>query len=152
MLKKYKKTLITIVVALVVVGVSGAIILKNRTSLTPTDVTDNFFQEWIAIANRTKASPINQQLHKKSTYVTPAFAHVVARQASTTTALDPVVCSESMPVSVTVVSSTIQKIEHEERAHTVVDATYATGIKRIDVVLINENGFWRIDEIDCPAV
>lgn len=139
---------IVALVGLVGVGAASALIVYNRGALTPEEVTSNFYGEWIKI-KRTE-DPIAKNLHQDSTYATNMLGTVLASQAEKASSTDPVLCGQGTPTGFRVVPSSMVVTSTSTRARVGVDVTYPSGQKAVEVFLVKDGSWWRIDEIDCP--
>ena len=114
-----------------------------RENTRPDDVVSRFYTSWIDAARAEGPTPFEQKLHKKSTYVSSAFG-VDVDQAQKK-GRDGVLCSvDAVPESFDIEAVTMNTEE-----------TRATVFVRLDkkilrVILSREDGWWRIDEVECP--
>ena len=140
----YKYISLAVVIFLFIIAAAALIVMSNRSKLSPVDVTTLFYKEWIRVAEHTDGTPLEKDLHARSTYVTQDFA-VVADKADAT--WDPVVCSTEKASDVYIEPMKVD----ETRAN--VDVFIDGASEAVRVILIKDDrGWWRIDEIDCPTL
>jgi undecaprenyl pyrophosphate phosphatase UppP len=131
--------------ALVAVGLLvAAIILNNRANLSPDAVAGNFYQSWLTALEKAPPSPIERNLHTKSTYVTSLFGVSVSSAAAK--GMDQVLCLGTTPGSFSLSPATITTAG--DRAVARFSADSASG--RV-LLITDERGWWRIDEVDCDT-
>ena len=120
-----------------------ATILTNRTNLGPGQVATLFYAEWIEQAQEAPRQPLEEELHFKSTYVTSEFGIAVATRSRSEVTIDPVLCSSHIPRQIAT------RLITEEDSYASVMVYSDTQEQARLVLQKDENGWWRIDEVDC---
>jgi hypothetical protein len=154
-----QKTLYIIIgIVLVLVVLVGAVswgIMNKRANLTPEEVTRNFLRGWAQTASNSGGSPLDEGLHRKSTYVTDSFARSVEQNAARHDGevFDPVFCNAAPTQDVSVGIARISESPERTRASITAEAhTDGSPSQALDIVLVkDDDGWWRIDEIDCTT-
>lgn len=120
------------------------IITYNRSALTPDEVVANFYDQWIDAARVSAATPLARTLHERSTYVTDAFGNSINQITARGT--DGVLCLGKAPESFVLAPGRIS----EDGVRAAVRFT-ADGAEGRAVLIKDEKGWWRIDEVDCET-
>ncbi len=140
---------IIILVVIAVIAAAAALIVYNRGNLTPEAVASRFYGEWIK--TRRTGDPIERGLHRESTYVTRPLGTTITAQREKQQGFDPVLCSSTVPDGFRVVPVTVGLTSTSTRTRVTVELMYPDEQKNVDVFIIKDGSWWRIDEIDCPV-
>ena len=143
MTKRKKITIIAIIVVLLAVLLTWAMV-NTRANTTPRVVVERFYGGWID-AFKDPIGPYEQGLHRKSTYVTESYGKWVERQNER--GRDAVLCIGTEPVNFVIEEEHINNSGKQASVDFVAD-----GIKGRAVLVQDERGWWRIDEVDCPSI
>ncbi len=133
---RHKRLLIGTILVLLLLVIFWFALKNTRANTEPIEVVQRFYSHWILAED-----PIGDELHLRSTYVTDGFGRQTSRAAEK--GVDTVLCGTptqtfSLGTSRTVNDDSMATVE----VHT--DTT------TVHVVLIRDDaGWWRIDEIDC---
>jgi hypothetical protein len=139
-----RSVFIVLGIVIVLVAALAYTLVRTRANTTPTDVVTRFYGSWIEALRTGPATPIEQGLQTKSTYVTEGFGRSVERAARA--GRDGVLCRSTAPTAFTVVGAT----ESSDGQHAGVDFT-ADEVSGHVVLVRDTSGWWRIDEVDCPT-
>lgn len=120
------------------------IITYNRAALSPDEVVANFYDQWIDAARVSAATPLARTLHERSTYVTEAFGASINQISARGT--DGVLCLGKAPESFTLAPGRIS----EDGVRAAVRFT-ADGARGRAILIKDDKGWWRIDEVDCET-
>jgi hypothetical protein len=134
---------ILIVLIFVILGsVVGIGMFNARAQTKPQEVVERFYGSWVdALTSAT--GPLEQGLHRKSTYVTEGFGREVER--ANERGRDSVLCTGTRPNDFSV--SNVRISGEGARASADFRADSVTG----HVILEKDTlGWWRISEVDCP--
>lgn len=142
-------TRLSIFAALVAIGILvfatvGVGLLDTRARTEPHEAVTRFYTDWIKALRDGPNAPYERELHEKSTYVTEGFARTVARAHEA--GEDAVLCTGTVPGSFSVTEAQVR----DGAVSTSVQFTADTIVGRA-ILVQDERGWWRIDEVDCPA-
>ena len=141
---------IIILVVIAVIAAGAALIVYNRGNLTPEAVASRFYGEWLN--SRRTGDPIERGLHRESTYVTHLLGTVITSQSEKQKGFDPVLCGNTVPQGFRVIPMTTTPTGTSTRARVTVELMYPSQQKSAEVFMVKYGSWWRIDEIDCPAI
>lgn len=145
MKKNSRFSIIAAVIALLILAVAaiGIGLYDLRAKTSPNEAVTRFYSSWIDALREGPNVPIERNLHAQSTYVTESFTRTVTRNVEQGRA--PVICQSTAPASFTTDPAVIA--EDGQRAAVTFRADTLTGRA---VLVRDDRGWWRIDEVDCP--
>ena len=123
---------------------AAVVITYNRAAASPDDVASRFYGNWVQAARNAPPTPIEKNLHTKSIYVTESFGITVSNAAER--GYDPVLCLGTAPQNFAIEPAHVSN--EGDRAAARFTADGAEG--RI-VMITDDRGWWRIDELDCEV-
>ncbi|MBD3208544.1 MAG: hypothetical protein GF370_03770, partial [Candidatus Nealsonbacteria bacterium] len=130
---------IPVFLALMVIGVAFALYQCEQTKLsylTPSQIVENFYSEWIAYSGEPPArSPITDRIYRNSEYVTDNLINKLDETIASFEqggAYDPVLCAQDKPRSFSVKESTIE----QQSAEVIVEENFGESVREIQVHLI----------------
>ncbi len=150
MTKKTKITIGIVVFLIAFAAFAYIVITNNRAGVTSEQAIERFYRGWIR-ENTSPGAAFEKNLHIRSTYASPSLAQDVARGAlyiDGAFAFDPVVCGAIQQSD----AAGVNMVSEDVDAGTA--RAVLTGIASgpINVYAARgENGWWYVDEIDCPA-
>ena len=147
---KSKKVRTFIYVLIIVVTISlilAGLLRANRAAMSPEGVAESFYASWMR-ENTAPGRALETELHLRSTYASESLARYIDRQTEYSEAgevtFDPIICgleSKEQPAF-----NMVSETSNNARA-------IVTGVAEgpISVYITKaENGWWYVDEIDCP--
>lgn len=142
--KRYGFIALAVAVLLLIVATIAIGLLDRRAQTTPQQAVDRFYTSWIASLNEGGKSPLERGLHRKSTYLTEGFVHDIERMHEE--GKDAVLCSGTIPQRFS--TGDVRIAENDQSA----SIRFSTDTAEGYVILIrDEQGWWRIDEVDCSS-
>lgn len=120
------------------------------TLLTPLQVTENFYQEWISYSGEPPVrNPVTDRIYQRSEYATDGLKNkmdkIINSFGETPGGYDPVLCAQEKPESF----SAEQVKTTEQTVEVLVKEDFYGKIKEVKVSLVLENNAWKIDNIEC---
>lgn len=135
-------SILGLVVLFVAVGIG---MTEVRANTRPDQVVERFYSSWSTALTDGTGGPIEQELHRKSTYVTDTFGTTVERAHEK--GEDAVLCGTTDLSSFGVEQVAVKE---DQTSATV---TFLTGQAVGRAILVpDEKGWWRIDEVDCTPI
>lgn len=139
------KSLIVVIVAIgvIVLGAYAFRDINNRT-VSPEETTLAFYSQWVNY----EGNPMVDKIYLESNLLTDSFKNKVDGIIASFDefgAYDPILCAQDVPTQVDVVNTSIQ----EDSAVVLTEHNYSGGNKMVEVLLVKEDGNWKINDIIC---